>query len=220
MSLINDALKRARETQAHEPATPASSPQLRPVDPPQEHHVSPIYFIIGMGLLVIVLGLLLVWQMAQRRDLTQRVQARSQETQVARNPEPQPAPVTATPAATAIPKPVAAAPITTANPEPAPASSASVPATTPKNIEISAAAPQATTAPAPIVAAPIAPEPPKPAPLKLQGITFHPTRPAAMISGRTLFIGDRTGEWRLIAITQNAATLVSGSHTNVLTLPE
>ncbi len=41
-----------------------------------------------------------------------------------------------------------------------------------------------------------------------------------MISGRTLFIGDRTGEWRLVAITQNAATLVKGSQTNVLTLPE
>jgi hypothetical protein len=41
-----------------------------------------------------------------------------------------------------------------------------------------------------------------------------------MISGKTLFIGDKTGEWRVTAIDQESATLVSASQTNVLTLPQ
>ncbi len=158
-------------------------------------------------MLVIVLGLLLVWQMAQRREIAERVQARAQEVQLARNQGPQPAPLTATPTPAPTAKPVAVAPTTTSNPDPAPA---------PKNNDTPPAT-QIATSPTPVDATP---EPPKPVALKLQGITFHPTRPAAMISGRTLFIGDRTGEWRLVAITQNAATLVKGSQTNVLTLPE
>ncbi len=109
MSLINDALKRARESQSQGPSTPAASPQLRPVDPPQPFHVSPIYFIVGMGMLVIVLGLLLVWQMAQRREIAERVQARAQEVQLARNQGPQPAPLTATPTPAPTAKPVAVA---------------------------------------------------------------------------------------------------------------
>jgi hypothetical protein len=41
-----------------------------------------------------------------------------------------------------------------------------------------------------------------------------------MISGKTLFIGDKTGEWRVVAIDQESATLVSAGQTNILTLPQ
>ena len=60
--------------------------------------------------------------------------------------------------------------------------------------------------------------PPKPAPLKLQAIVFNPARPSAIVSGRTLFIGDRIGEFRVVAITQENATLVGAGQTNVLSL--
>jgi len=41
-----------------------------------------------------------------------------------------------------------------------------------------------------------------------------------MISGKTLFIGDKFGNWRLTAIDQESATLVGGGKTNVLSLPQ
>jgi len=60
--------------------------------------------------------------------------------------------------------------------------------------------------------------PPKPAPLKLQAIVFNPARPSAIVSGRTLFIGDRIGELRVVAITQENIKLVGAGQTNVLSL--
>jgi hypothetical protein len=60
---------------------------------------------------------------------------------------------------------------------------------------------------------------PGPAPLKLQAIVFHPTRPWAMISGKTLFVGDRLGEMELVAVGRESATLVGAGQTNVLNLP-
>jgi hypothetical protein len=56
--------------------------------------------------------------------------------------------------------------------------------------------------------------------LKLQGIFFHPTRPAAMISGNTVYIGDQIGNLRVVAIDQHTATLAGGGETNILKLPE
>jgi len=58
------------------------------------------------------------------------------------------------------------------------------------------------------------------APLKLQGIFFHPTRPAAMISGNTVYIGDQVGNLRVVAIDQQSATLEAGGQTNILKLPQ
>jgi len=62
--------------------------------------------------------------------------------------------------------------------------------------------------------------PAKPAPLKLQGIVFNPNRPSAVINGRTLFIGDKIRDMRVVAITPDSATLAGGGHTNVLSLAE
>ncbi len=41
-----------------------------------------------------------------------------------------------------------------------------------------------------------------------------------MISGKTLFIGDKLGELRLVAIDPQSATLIGSGQTNVLTLPQ
>jgi hypothetical protein len=41
-----------------------------------------------------------------------------------------------------------------------------------------------------------------------------------MIGGKTLFVGDRLGELRVVAITQDSATLAGAGQTNVLRLPE
>jgi hypothetical protein len=65
-----------------------------------------------------------------------------------------------------------------------------------------------------------APTPPKPAPLRLQAIIFNPRRPSAMISGKTLFIGDKLGDLRVVAISKESAILAGAGQTNVLTLSE
>jgi hypothetical protein len=66
----------------------------------------------------------------------------------------------------------------------------------------------------------VAVEPPKPLVPKLQGISFHPTRPLAVVNDRTVVIGDRVGGFRVVAITRNSVTLISAAATNVLSLSE
>ena len=61
---------------------------------------------------------------------------------------------------------------------------------------------------------------PKPAPLRLQAIFWSPTRPSAMIGGKTRFVGDKLGEYRVVAIDQESATLAGAGQTNVLSLAQ
>ena len=69
-------------------------------------------------------------------------------------------------------------------------------------------------APAPVVEA----APPKPAPLKLQAVFYDPARPSAIISGKTVCVGDSVRDFRVVAIGSASAMLVSGSQTNLLTI--
>ena len=77
MSLINDALKRAKEAQRQAPAPPPSQMQFRPVEPGQQvRH--------GLGLIVPVtlaflalLALVLVWQWAQSAQAAEPREARA-----------------------------------------------------------------------------------------------------------------------------------------------
>jgi hypothetical protein len=69
----------------------------------------------------------------------------------------------------------------------------------------------------PATNAPVAVEPAKPA-LKLQAILFNPTRPSVMISGKTLFVGDRVGEYQVSEIHRDSAKLTGSEPTNVLIL--
>jgi len=68
-------------------------------------------------------------------------------------------------------------------------------------------------APAPMVAAP-APE------LRLQAIFYAPGHSSAIISGKTVHAGDTFKGYRVTAITQTSATLVSATQTNVMTLEQ
>jgi len=60
--------------------------------------------------------------------------------------------------------------------------------------------------------------PPKPAPPRLQGILYSRTRPCAMISGKTLYVGDMLEGMRVAAINHEGVTLVGAGQTNVLSL--
>lgn len=60
--------------------------------------------------------------------------------------------------------------------------------------------------------------PPKPPEPKLQGILFAASRPCAIVSGRTVFIGDEVGQFRVATISKNSVTLQNQTETKVLSL--
>jgi hypothetical protein len=87
--------------------------------------------------------------------------------------------------------------------------------------------PVAVTTPAP--AAPVAVvEKPAPVPVvsapaptfKLQAIFYAPGHSSAIISGKTVHAGDNFKGFRVAAITQTSATLMSATQTNVMTLDQ
>lgn len=166
MSLINDALKQAKQTQEQNPP-PTPPLQFRPVEPGQPNHARAPLVVVGLSLALIVivaLGAMLVRFVEQKSATELRVAARTVD-------EPAPAAVVVEPETNALP----------------------VPALT---------------------------EPPPPPVPKLQGISFHPTHPLAVVNDRTVVIGDRVGGFRVLAITRGSVTLGSATETNVLSLSE
>ena len=53
-------------------------------------------------------------------------------------------------------------------------------------------------------------------PLRVQGIIFQRKAPSAIINGKTVFVGDRVGEARVVAIDRNAVTVEVERQTCVL----
>jgi hypothetical protein len=198
MSLINDALKRAKQAPAPPPPT---GPHLRAAEPAQYARHS-LGLLVPVSLAIVaLLGLFFAWRLHQRQEVVKPVEVRAQTATVGVNhsaapdtavaPAPQPTPVP--------PPPV--------SPPPAPTETASAPAAT--NSPASASSNTVSTL-----------EPPKPAPLKLQVIVYRPGHASAMISGKTVFVGDRVGECRVVAIDKDSATLVGAGQTNVLSLDQ
>ena len=54
----------------------------------------------------------------------------------------------------------------------------------------------------------------EPAPLRLQAVLYAPSRPSAIVSGTTVFVGDRIRGFRVTQIQRNSATLV-GDHETI-----
>ncbi|MBI1841179.1 MAG: hypothetical protein HYR88_10045 [Verrucomicrobia bacterium] len=72
--------------------------------------------------------------------------------------------------------------------------------------------------PAPVVAAPQPTAPPQttfPA-LTLQGIYYRPTRPAAVINSRTVYVGDRISNTKVLAIDRHEVTVQWNNQVRVL----
>lgn len=194
MSLINDALKRAREAQQQAPAPPLAEPQLRPVEP-EKHTRHNVGLLILAALALIALGgLVLVWQISRKHS--EDIQQVSAKTPPATAPTGEPS---STPGSTTATVPTTKAAATAA-----------------ETAQASPATGAAITNAAPVPdAVPATPPPPK-----LQGIVFNPKRPSALIDGRTLFLGDRFGQFRVVAITTQTVTLAGAGVTNVLGFAE
>ncbi|MBI2929162.1 MAG: hypothetical protein HYY24_26150 [Verrucomicrobia bacterium] len=206
MSLINDALKRAKQAHAHRPAPTASGPPLQPVEGSSTSSRPTVGLWLAVALAVVFLA---GWLFREWRAQADRVAARA-ETQkaipaprvAAQTPpaEPKPAPppsVAPTPAVapSAPPQPNVSAPAPTVEVTPAPVAQISPPP---------AAQPIIVKEEVPPAPPPLAPPPPPAKPafpaLKLQGIFFSRTKPSALISGQTLFLGDAIEGARVKAI--------------------
>lgn len=216
MSLINDALKRAKEAQQQAAPAPASNLQLRPIEPAQYTRPSIGLMLPAALAVVALLVLFFLWQLAHRTSAAAPTEVKARTAAPALPPS--------APQAVA----TSVAPVPTAQPDIAP-----LPAPSTKPMPGSAgalgpnAASDSTNAPVAAAsdagankAADIEAPPPKPAPTKLQGIVFSRTRPSVMIDSKTLFIGDKLNGYRVTAIDRESVTLVSTSQTNILTLAE
>jgi len=212
MSLINDALKRAQKAQNDAPQPVAPGPPMRPVERASRARRPPSLLLMLLPAAIVVLSviaLVLIWRSSVSSGPGLPVRAAQNETAARTDPAPQPTRVPIP----ALAENLATQPIVSAPAEPR----------TPAAIRAPALAPASTAALAPAaettgIAVPTAAE--TPAPLRLEGIMFQPANPAVIIGGKTLFVGDQLGQWRVIAITKDSATLAGGGQTNILTLPQ
>jgi hypothetical protein len=200
MSLINDALKRASQAQrAATPPPPAEAPPLTPAA-----HARPAQWpMVAVPLLLLGVLVVAVWFFQQALQTSrQRLLAPAQNPVVAREP--------AAPAHSSPPSPAEAA-LPPTNP-PAPVASLATPVAASSH----AALPVATPATNPSV--PVAVVPPSPPPLRLKAIFYRPLNPTALINTKSVSVGDRVGDARVIAITRESVSLLQDGQTNVLTI--
>jgi hypothetical protein len=207
MSLINDALKRAKQAQKNRPPTGTSGPQFRPAEPTPRKSSNLNWFLPLAIFIVMALIILFVWSQSHKNDS----RAIAQKPAVVNQPSP-----AASPPATALQTP--AIPGKLIEPAPAPKPAGPMPSVaTPTAPPVTTATAIAAQTSAP-VAVPVAAPAPKPAPPRLQAIFYNPQHPSVIIDGKTVMIGDKLGEFRVRAITQDSATLTSAAQTIVLTL--
>ena len=239
MSLINDALKRAKEAQHQQSPVQPGGPPLRPVDHRPERR-SGLWLVLVFAV-VFAAAVILLWQWLQT--------GRSPGPLAGQSPSPVQTAPASTPSPPALPSPPpspAPTPVSAPEGQPTPSATESSPVrpgepTTPAAmpaperpvVAVPPTAPVPALVPAPATNGPARPSPaanpvaeakspeppPKPSALKLQGIIYHPTRPSVVVNGKALFIGDRLNEWRVIAIDTHSVTLANNGRTNILEMP-
>lgn len=200
MSLINEALRQAREARPANPA-PANGPPLTPVEPVHRPGGSTLTLPMLIAV-VLAMAVALLWIYFRTGGGVLMVRASSHPQTSTEVAQPQPP----APSLTAIPTIAPAA-----TPTPVPPLNAI--ASNTNSITVAANEPAANV---PVVA-----ETPKPLPpvYRLQSIFFRAKNPSAVINGKTLFLGSRVGDARIIAIDQESATIVtSAGQTNMLLL--
>lgn len=212
MSLINDALRRALQAR-RTPTQPADGPPLTPaeVPPPARWPVAAVPLLL-MGVLLVA-----VWFLQQGLQPARQsgqsappagVAARELPADKLGGPELGP---DGSGAETAVVGPaVPAVDLANGVQSPPPTDAVAGPAGGPTNLDSTG---QATAS----VATLTMPAPTNPPPPKLKAIFYRPSDPWAMIHSKTVRIGDRYGQARVIAITPDSVILVSDGQTNVLT---
>ncbi len=211
MSLINEALKRAKQAQKENPAPP-SALQFKAADPSQRRSSGPPVLMIVAVVVVLALVGAFVMIALQKRGASPVVNARQPNEIRLQTAAPSVVTPVANPASAHEPVLATSQSQATQSAVPNTAAEPRVSATPP----VSASADSVTN----IATADVDPTPAKPALPKLQGIFYRPQRPSAVISGKNVFVGSRVGEFQVLAITQESVTISSATQTNVLSLAE
>jgi hypothetical protein len=193
MSLINDALKRAKESQQKD--TPPGMSPLRPVETNQPEREFNLVLPVVITFLVVaalaLIGLSLVGRAHKIPD--EKLAA---------------APVV-------VPKPEVASIVPLVTNAPAPAALPTNPPAIliPIVAAVSAAPPVAATNP-------VVTNPPPPKPLRLQGIAYDAAHPSAIIGGKAVYVGSLVDGMRVTAILPDSVTLAGNGHTKTLVVGE
>jgi len=201
MSLINDALKRATEAQNKAEQTPPPDLKFRAVDPKEPAPKNFGWLVPSVITAVVLAGIFVVWQMARKKQedkspsqATAAAQAQSSSALKVHARE-QEAPSTAI-------------------------SGSKMPDLSEREkvavVAVSGTTIQETTRNQGTNSALVVDS--KPAGPKLQAIVYNPASPSAMISGNTVFVGEKVGAWKVVAISKDSATLIGGGETKVLRL--
>jgi len=192
MSLINDALKQAKQNQQSTPATPPPL-EFKPVEAGQQRSRQSGLLIAGLSIVLIaIVGLTttLAWFISQKNSPAVIVQAAANRKPITQTNTPVSKPVLVSDDSPAAGAPEMDSP-TAAKSE----------LLVPESIRTVA-------------------ETIKPAPLKLQGIFFNANNPSAVVNGRSVNLGERVGAFFVLGISPSTVTLANGSQTNVLSLSE
>lgn len=225
MSLINDALKRARATPPPLPTLDTKPPAMQPVVE-RERKPTPLWpvFLLPVGLvLVFLLAGWFLWRglQARRNAAAATASPPAEKVVVAREqalslpPLPRSEPAAAPDPAT---EPVPSAPSAASGTSPAAAN----PDKPVVGGPIQANAGTVSSPGAATGTGTVAPQPPtssKFMTLKLQGICYRPSNPSVMINNKTLFLGESIGEVKVTAITRTNVALECNGESHVLILP-
>jgi hypothetical protein len=189
MSLINDALKRASQSEKNRPRDAGLPPAMQPVGAPRRSFLPAV---VGAALLISLAAAgWAVWRMMPHRA----------------NPAPAPAPIAASPIIPATPPAVEPAPAPVPVPAPAPAVVTTPPPPTSAPPVVSVV-----SVPTPAPAPPPFPE------LKLQGIFYNRNNPRAAINGQIRGENQQIGDVNIVKITANTVTVEWNGQTRDLNL--
>jgi len=195
MSLINDALKKAKQAQATAPVR-ESAPQLRSAETDHPVRSGPSLILPAIIVAGGLFGAALVWVAMSGR----KPEAQKTDSVVAVSSPPSP-----------FKTGQAVAPTATEVVSTTPTAVLSVPTKLEPTI----------VTPPPSVAAPASASlPPAPVLPKLNGIFYNPTKPTAIVNNKLVSTGSRVAEFTVLAITQSSVTIAGGGQTNVLSLSE
>ena len=232
MSLINDALKNAHKKADQPRQSPVDGLTLRPPEPshPGRRNGWLIPALVGLGFALAAIAAVNFYlnrnsNSASPENLTvnarEAAPASDPVESTPRNPapaEPVKGPAPVTPKTLDSPKTTTAQTVVPVHSAPPVTAAARTSATlSPDNTAVTQPAPVATVG-TEAGAAPVAP--PQPEPLRLQAIVYHPTRPSALISGKTVFVGERVQGMKVVGITKETATVAGNGKNLVLKLPE
>jgi hypothetical protein len=201
MSLINDALKRAQQAQDKQTPNPRQDTPLHVAPEKPSSRLWPVALICLV--LAVVVSAVGIWFLYKKPGLFKpaplTVQAASPATAtpgvIIIQPVKQTAPASPVQPPGAAPKPFVVQPLTPAQPPAAPK---------PFEVQPLSAMPDI---PPPAAAATVTPPN-----IRVQGVLYRPDKPAAIINGRTVFVGDHvgdgTGDGVIKAITPTTVTVL------------